>query len=65
MNASNLRDQSPQCKPIGELARDIVLRLIAEVVEESEQEEMIRIALDEGAITYYDAYKARTGDDLP
>jgi len=65
MNNDIVRDQSDRCKPIGELTRDIILRLIAEVEEESEQEEMIRIALDEGAITYYDAYKARTGDDLP
>lgn len=51
-------------QPFGSILKRVIVSLINSASDPLEREDRIQIALDEGAITYPEAYALRTDGDL-
>ncbi len=62
MNAFTARE--PSAQPFAVLIKRAIVDLIDMAPDPLDREHRIQVALDEGALTYADAYALRCGDDL-
>lgn len=62
MTLNNARVGSAQ--PFSAIIKRTIVKLIDDANDPLERENRIQVALDEGALTYPEAYALRCGDDL-
>lgn len=61
---SDYRDRACEAQPFSVVLKRVIASLINEADTPMDREDRIQAALEEGAISYPEAYALRTGDDL-